>query len=49
MHTEEQLRRAIRPLLELYGELTTTEVKNKLGEFVDYDDEDLEELTLVMK
>jgi predicted 2-oxoglutarate/Fe(II)-dependent dioxygenase YbiX len=43
MHTEEQLRRAIRPLLELYGELTTTEVKNKLGEFVDYDDEDLEE------
>ena len=29
-HTEAQIRRAIKPLLTVYGELNTTEVKNLL-------------------
>lgn len=40
MHTERQIRQAIRPLLELYGKLNTTEIKKHLGEVLEFDDED---------
>ena len=40
MHSEAQIRVAIKPLIELYGELTTTEIKQRLEEVLDYDDED---------
>lgn len=40
MHTEKEIRTAIRPLVELYGVLNTSEVKQKLGDFLEYDEED---------
>lgn len=40
MHTEKEIRLAIKPLIELYGEMTTTEVKCHLEEVLDYDDDD---------
>lgn len=40
MHTESQIRKAIRPLVEMYGSLTTSEVKKKIGEVLEFDDED---------
>lgn len=40
MHSENEIRRAIRPLLELYGELNTSQIKEKLEEVLDFDDED---------
>lgn len=40
MHTEADIRRAIVPLLDQYGALTTTEVKQRLSEVLEFDDED---------
>lgn len=42
MHSEAEIRRAIRPLLDKYGELTTVEIKEKLDEVLEYDDDDLQ-------
>lgn len=39
-HTEAQIRRAIKPLLTVYGELNTTEVKNLLHTVLIFDAED---------
>lgn len=39
-HTEAQIRRAIKVLLASYGELTTTEVKEKLHIVLEFNDED---------
>ena len=39
-HTEAQIRRAIKPLLTVYGELSTTEVKNLLHTVLTFDAED---------
>lgn len=39
-HTEAQIRRAIKPLLTVYGELNTTEVKNLLNTVLIFDAED---------
>jgi len=39
-HTEAQIRRAIKPLLTVYGELNTTEVKNLLHTVLTFDAED---------
>lgn len=39
-HTEAQIRRAIKPLLTVYGELNTTEVKNLLDTVLVFDAED---------
>lgn len=39
-HTEAQIRRAIKPLLTVYGELNTTEVKNLLDTVLTFDAED---------
>ena len=39
-HTEAQIRRAIKPLLTVYGELNTSEVKNLLDTVLAFDDED---------
>ena len=40
MHTEAQIRSAIVPLLDQYGELSTTEVKQRLSEVLPFDAED---------
>lgn len=40
MHTEGQIRVAIRPLIEMYGELTTSEIKQKIEEVLVLDEED---------
>ncbi|MCR1891355.1 DUF3883 domain-containing protein [Ligilactobacillus murinus] len=40
-HSEGEIRRAIKELLSVYGELNTTEVKEKLGKILRYDVEDL--------
>lgn len=40
MHSEKQIRVAIRPLIEMYGELTTSEIKQKIEEVLILDDED---------
>lgn len=40
MHSESEIRLAIKPLVEFYGEMTTTEVKQHLEEVLDYDEED---------
>lgn len=42
MHSEGDIRRAIRPLLDLYGELSTTEIKKNIEEVLTFDSEDLE-------
>ena len=39
-HTEAQIRRAIKPLLTVYGELNTTEVKGLLETVLTFDEED---------
>ena len=39
-HTEAEIRRAIKPLLTVYGELNTSEVKNLLHTVLTFDDED---------
>ena len=41
MHTEAEIRRAIRPLVERYGQLTTTEVKKLLDTVITFDSDDL--------
>ncbi len=41
MHTEAEIRKAIRPLLDKYGKLNTTEVKRRLDEVLVYDEDDL--------
>lgn len=41
MHTESEIRKAIKPLIELYGSLNTSEIKQKLSEVLEYDKEDL--------
>lgn len=41
-HTEAQIRRAIKPLLTVYGELNTTEVKSLLETVLTFDEEDKE-------
>lgn len=43
MHTESEIRKAIRPLLDKYGELNTTEVKQHLSEVLVYDEDDMEQ------
>lgn len=43
MHTENQIKRAIKPLLDVYGELTITEVKQKLNTVLSFDSDDKEE------
>lgn len=40
MHTEAEIRRAIKPLLDKYGQLNTSEVKKKLNEVLVFDDDD---------
>ena len=40
VHTEAEIRVAIKPLIELYGEMTTSEIKQHLDEVLDYDDDD---------
>ncbi len=40
MHTEAEIRRAIKPLLDKYGQLNTSEVKQKLDEVLIFDEED---------
>lgn len=40
MHTESQIRRAIKPLLDVYGELSTSEVKQKLDTVLTFDNDD---------
>lgn len=40
MHTEGQIRAAIRPLIEMYGELTTSEIKQQIEEVLILDDDD---------
>lgn len=40
MHSEAEIRRAIRPLLDKYGELNTSEVKHHLEEVLVYDEDD---------
>lgn len=40
MHIEAEIRRAIKPLLDRYGQLNTSEVKQKLHEVLIFDDED---------
>ena len=40
MHSEAEIRRAIKPLLDRYGQLTTSEVKQRLDEVLVFDDED---------
>lgn len=42
MHNESEIRKAIRPLLDKYGELNTSEIKEKLEEVLIYDEEDQE-------
>lgn len=39
-HTEAQIRRAIKPLLTVYGELNTSEIKSLLSTVLAFDDED---------
>lgn len=39
-HTEAQIRRAIKPLLTVYGSLDTTQVKNLLHTVLEFDDDD---------
>mgnify|MGYP000852367416 CR=1 FL=1 len=39
-HTEAQIRRAIKPLLTVYGQLNTSEIKSLLSTALDFDDED---------
>lgn len=41
MHTEGQIRAAIRPLIEYYGELTTSEVKKRIEEVLTLDEDDM--------
>ena len=43
MHTEPEIRRAIKPIIEKYGQLNTTELKAILSEYIEYDEEDLQE------
>lgn len=40
MHSETEIRKAIRPLLDKYGELNTSEIKLHLEEVLTYDDDD---------
>ena len=42
MHSEGDIRRAISPLIERYGKLTISEVKDKLNDVLEFDNEDLE-------
>lgn len=43
MHTETQIRTAIRPLVEKYGPMTTSQVKQYIEEIIEFDNEDLEQ------
>lgn len=43
MHTEPEIRRAIKPIIEKYGQLNTTELKSILADYIEYDEEDLKE------
>lgn len=40
MHSEAEIRRAIKPLLDKYGQLNTSEIKQKLNEVLVFDEED---------
>lgn len=42
MHTEAQIRRALRPLLDIHGELNTSEIKQLLDTVLVFDSEDIE-------
>ncbi len=42
MHTEAEIRRAIKPLLDRYGQLNTSQVKQKLEEVLIFDEDDKE-------
>jgi hypothetical protein len=41
MHSENDIRKAVRILVEKYGELTTSELKEKMPEVIEYDADDL--------
>ena len=41
MHSENDIRKAVRILVEKYGELTTSELKEKMPEVIEYDRDDL--------
>lgn len=41
MHSEGEIKQFVRILVEKYGELTTSELKEKMSEVVDYDSDDL--------
>lgn len=41
MHSEGEIRRAIKPMVEMFGELTTSEVKTLISEFLEFDKDDL--------
>lgn len=43
MHTESEIRKVIKPIIEKYGQVNTTELKALLSEFIEYDEEDLQE------
>lgn len=42
MHTEGEIRKAIKPLVELYGEINMSDVKEKISGVLEFDDEDKE-------
>ena len=41
MHSEGEIKQFVRILVEKYGELTTSELKEKMSEVVDYDSDDM--------
>ena len=41
MHSEGEIKQVVRILVEKYGELTTSELKEKMSEVVDYDSDDM--------
>mgnify|MGYP000708408840 CR=1 FL=1 len=49
MHSEGDIRKSVRLLLDKYGEINVTEAKELLHEVLEYDDEDKEMSTLVTK
>ena len=49
MHTEPEIRRAIKPIIEKYGQLNTTELKAILSEYIEYDEENNFSRTYLVK
>lgn len=40
MHSEGQIRKAIKPLVELYGEINMSDVKKMISDVLDFDADD---------